>query len=524
MKKIAYIDNDAEDVISYYCALTRDELKTMVINGDDTACAFYVQKCEDDGVLSSADVKYLDGAIENGDIYAASYGMYLFGVKGGMYENEDKRLFCCAVLEQHGSIDGHKTLKKAYKSHVTLIDKYDNKILTTSIAKVATSASFSRLDGLIFRLTPPAKNDTLDHKTAQTLNCATVKNGVRSAYESIYTSYCRDKYPERTTARLIEAIKDYFADKAEKLGLKVIDVYEFTKLVYHYGDTEAKKHDTATVSETSDADINVVVSDERLHADASICPACGGQIVNGVCSACGKTYEKSDIERGKIVIQRAKNMEALLCTQCHAPVTLDAGGKSAVCPYCGTTFIVNGNALTSGVGGLDFASIKSDMPENAELPEVKFIRADIMNDRISAVLPDSFKVMSEEHRKIKYPVNPPEYIYTTPDTCVNLCLSANGSPLEDKDVPIFGRQILTALKNLRKDALFGEAKELTADGGKHVFFIDFITQGLDQSIYNAMFFFAIGGRQATGSWNCLGKDRWYWAQIFEHAIKTMHFN
>lgn len=524
MKKIHYIDDDAENVFGYYEALTRDELKAMTVNGDDTACAFYVKKCDEDGVLTSADVKYLEGAIAGLDIYAASYGASLFSEKGGMYENEESCIFCYAVLEQQGSVEAHKRLKKAYKSHASLIDKCDRKILETKLANLTVSISAAHYDGLVIMLTPASKNKTDDYKSANVVNVATVKNGVRSTYEPLYTSYCRDKYPDRTTARLIEHLTDYLKDAALKIGLKEFDVYRLTKLVYHYGESESTRYETAAVNETADTDIKVTVSDERLNAEPYVCPACGAPIENGVCTACGKSFNASDTASGKIVIQRAKDMEALLCTQCRAPVTLDKSGKSAVCPYCGTTFIVNGNALTGSVGGLDFKSIRADMPQDAELPEVKFIRADIMNNKISAVMPDSFKVMSEEHRRIKYPVNPPEYVYTTPDTCVNLCLSATGIPLEDKNVPLIGRQILASLKGLRKDAVYGEAKELTVAGGKHVFFIDFMTQGFDQSIYNAMFFFEIGGRQGTGSWNCLGKDRWYWAQIFEHAVKTMRFN
>ncbi|MDE6362631.1 MAG: hypothetical protein K2L53_06595, partial [Clostridia bacterium] len=167
-----------------------------------------------------------------------------------------------------------------------------------------------------------------------------------------------------------------------------------------------------------------------------------------------------------------------------------------------------------------YENIRADMPEDAELPQVEFVRAGIVEGAITAIMPRNFIVMSDEIRKIKYPVNAPKYIYTTPDTTVNLNVNLNGS-LQEKDVFDFGRYMLTALKNAYPTAKFGEAKLI--EKPRKVFFIDFITAGMDQSIYNAMFFFSYNGKQGIGSWNCLGKDRWFWAPVFEHAVRTMEF-
>ena len=97
-----------------------------------------------------------------------------------------------------------------------------------------------------------------------------------------------------------------------------------------------------------------------------------------------------------------------------------------------------------------------------------------------------------------------------------------GGPLKDSDVFAFGQQMLGALKGATPTAKFGEAKQVTRK--RNIMYFDFIVAGIDQPIYNMMFFFSFGGQQGIGSWNCLGKDRWYWASVFEHAIKTMEFN
>ena len=129
--------------------------------------------------------------------------------------------------------------------------------------------------------------------------------------------------------------------------------------------------------------------------------------------------------------------------------------------------------------------------------------------------------MSDKVRRVKYPANAPKFIYTTPDTTVNLTLNLLGNLHEDQ-VFAFGQQMLASLKAAFPSAIFDESKKITKP--QNIFFVDFITAGLDQSIYNVMFFFSLNGRQGIGSWNCLGKDRWFWAPVFEHAIQTMEFH
>ncbi len=161
------------------------------------------------------------------------------------------------------------------------------------------------------------------------------------------------------------------------------------------------------------------------------------------------------------------------------------------------------------------------MPEDAEMPDIKFVRAKIADDKISAVLPHNFIVMSEQLRRLKYPMNAPKYIYTTPDSTVNLCFTP-GERLEERAVYDFGRQMLAVMRSMHPQAQFGEAKCAEANG-KKVFSFDMITVALDQHIYNSLFIFSLDGTRVIGSWNCLAKDRWFWSPVFEHAVKTLDF-
>lgn len=503
----------------YYTSLSTDKLRELMLNGDDDACAYYISARIDEDVMTAEDVKYLESSINNLNATCAQMGAMLFGMKGCLYEDKEKELFCYAVLEQYGDADAHKRLTKAYKKNAKLIDGFDRSILAVAIARYATKTVTIATEGISFFLGAAVRGTMPDFKKAHVFSAAQVSYGKRSEEEALYISYSRDKYERRTITRVLDGAKDLLKGIAEKTALKSFDIYLYNKLDYRFGNELSDKTSSDAVSVTDDEDLKIEVSDKRVTAD-NICPNCGATMEDGVCPACS-AHAESDSRHGSVVIQRAKQKEAMLCTQCNAPLTIEEGGRTAYCPACGTTFIINGNALGCGVCGVDFASVKADMPPDAELPDIKFVRASVMDGKMSAIIPSSFDVMPDSMKKIKYPNNPPEFIYTTPDSTVNLCLNARGA-LNEENVIQFGRQMLSTLKLIRKDAVFGKSEVI--ENSKNIFFIDFITSAIDQSIYNAMFFFSIDGKQGIGSWNCLGKDRWFWAPVFEHAVKTIRFN
>ena len=366
---------------------------------------------------------------------------------------------------------------------------------------------------------PAGYFDVIDYKNAYFVTVRLEQpNGYQTDTETVYCAFVRgrdtDRYFNRLTDNLIEA----FEIISEKSNISQGEIYVKGERKFNLGNAKRMvKVKSDSVDILSDAEINITISDgERLKGD--VCPACGGALnQNGVCLFCGNVREKTDA----IEIQRVNDLEALICTQCGSPIILDGNGKTAYCPACGTTFIVKGNALDCSVGGINYETIRADMPQGSKLPDVKFVRARIADGKITAVMPESFEVMSDELRRIKYPVNAPRYIYTTPDTTVNLNVNLGGT-LNSEDVAAFGKQMLAMLKNAFPSAKFGEAKIIESTA--NIFFVEFISVAIDQPVYNAMFFFSLGGKQGVGSWNCLGKDRWYWAPIFEHAIKTMEFN
>ena len=494
----------------------------FTVNGDNEACAYYIKRRIQEDTLVAKDMEYLKAAIYNLNYEAAFVGAWLYGMKDFIYKDTYMTYVSCVVLEQYGDDKSHKMLSKAYKKNRELIEKAEAEVLHIQVDHWAVEClrgEFLNVRVDIHRMDKESK--FAEYKLAYLTDVyVTEKTGRETDRKSVFVGYLRSKKHDDDMKRMTDCIIDEICGATDKMHIPSVDFTLDGRRLYHYGGgNHSPKHDIShdKINIISDADLNVNITDQTL--DSNVCPECGGKLgIGGICASCGY---KADVRNGEgIYIKRSLDAEALICTQCGSPVQIESGGKTAFCTACATTFIINGNALKFEIPGLNYENIRADMPEGATLPDVKFVRVSVADDKVTAIIPENFIVMPEDMRKKKYHANAPRYIYTTPDSIVNLTLGF-GEPLKESEVFAYGQQMLGALKNTMPTAKFGEAQRITLK--RNIFFFDFITAGLDQSIYNAMFFFAIGGKRGIGSWNCLGKDRWYWASVFEHAVKTMEF-
>lgn len=523
LEQYELLANSAREREEFLCAADTKLLRALARNGDGDATAFYILRRLEEQTLATNDMKLLDTAIRSLNENAALVGAKLY--RDGSFKNAEKEIFCLVALEQFGYADAHKRMRKLYRAAAEHADAADCAVLECGLLYWATEILAKGVFTAYTVDIDHAEKPVPDYKRAYAVNVRlTERNGRETETERVFLAYLRDKRAD--TERVVERTYSFMADAARRYNLLSGDIYVDGKRVRHFvGGTENGAGGTENdgVHVISGVGLNVTVSDDGLLENRSDkCERCGG-IVNsdGVCRACGhrRTPAKTDSEN--ITVRRGKSMEALFCTQCGAPVALDRGGKTALCSACGTTFAVKGDALADGIVGLNYKSLRADMPEDAEMPDIKFVRAKIADDKISAVLPHNFIVMSEQLRRLKYPMNAPKYIYTTPDSTVNLCFTP-GERLEERAVYDFGRQMLAVMRSMHPQAQFGEAKCAEANG-KKVFSFDMITVALDQHIYNSFFIFSLDGTRVIGSWNCLAKDRWFWSPVFELAVKTLDF-
>lgn len=520
-------------------AMDIPELKRLTDGGDDDACYYYCSKRIHEDTLEPNDVwRMYDGA-KRMNYDCARLCSYIFGIKNGGYESRTKELYSIAVMEQSNDKAAYKKLAKAYKREFNRIDAADKDILSVLLATPLANAMANHYTGCVVDVVSCDLFDRFNvckYKRAFKVGVTFYGKGlVPDATGQLYTYYCRKKDKRDDIDRLCAVLTEFFESTAEKSGITraecVVDNNP-PRLIYGGGEKIVRERPKVELQREGDFEINVSVTDKEAikQAYASVCPYCGGAVENGVCTACKRAVTNVSTAGGKTRVtasgasinieKSAKGLTELICTRCGAPVERDASGTTGLCPACGTTYLIDNDALKNEQNGLDLKSIKAGMPKDAILPEVKFMRAKVAGDAISMVIPSDFIPMPDEIVRIKYPANAPEHMYSTPDWRINLGLRA-GPPLNDDGVAEFGTQMLALLKKLQTRAKFDKPQII--DGDHLIYFFDFISPAGTYEFYNAMFVFSCDGKQYTGSWNCYAEDRWFWAPVFKLAVQTMKF-
>ncbi len=517
---------------SRYEAMSIPELKRLSDGGDDKACAAYCEKRIDEDTLDPDDVWRMFDGVKRMNYDCALLSAMIYGIKGGGYEDRSREIYCLSVMEQFNDKDAYKRLTKAYKHESDEIDDAAEGILSTVLGLACATAMGSKYTSCAIKIVSADKFDKYnfcDFKRAHKVFATFYGDGLRPYdFGQIYTFYSRGKDRHADVERLCSTLVRFFDAISEKSGFTRVECeVDGAPRILYGGGKIAKERPNVRVTKQSDFDLNVSVAEKEAvkQFDSLVCPFCGGAVENGVCTACKRAVSDGRLKAtdggANISIEKsAASLTALICTRCGAPISRDKDGHTGVCSACGTTYIIDNDALKSERLGLDLKSIKAAMPENAALPDVKFMRAAVVNDSISMVLPDDFIPMPDEIVRIKYPANAPEYMYSTPDWRINLGFR-EGPPLADCDVPEFAANMLGVLKKMQPQNKYNEPQVFNGD--HTVYFFDFISRAGADAFYNAMFVFSRNGKQVMGSWNCFAQDRWFWAPVFKLAVGTMKF-
>lgn len=514
-----------------YFKMPKEQLYQMAEGGDDLAAAFYVRQRLEDDEMTPSDVELLERALYNLTPEAAMLGEIIFGTDGSIYEDRDKTLFCYVVEEADDDKDAHKKLLKAVKRESAAVARAQDKLILSVLISYSAASGASRMRITLRR----ADKDECEFKDGYVLEL-TVKRGDRAETQPVIAVYNLEGKKENVfTGEIFKRLKR-LAEDNRLLGADCLEIETEGQSVV-LGGVQGQQLAAGTLKENpaaereprkvEDVNLNVRVTDKKVLS-AAVCPACGKAMNSKgggyVCPSCG--YQSDDgaakASGDEIVIEQGGDMTALKCEFCGGEVKADGAG-GGVCRHCGTTYIINDGGVCSGVRGIDVDNLKAAKPEGEPLPQVEFVRAELLGGDLSSVIPSDFSVMSADLARIKYPRNAPEFIYTSRDTTVNLCFTVKReTALREEDVIRAGGGALAALQGVQKQAVFGTGRQFQAEG-KNIYFFDFVTPALDQPIYNAMFFFSLNGSYAMGSWNCLAKDRWFYAPVFELAVRTMKF-
>lgn len=143
------------------------------------------------------------------------------------------------------------------------------------------------------------------------------------------------------------------------------------------------------------------------------------------------------------------------------------------------------------------------------------------NEKLKIYIPKDFEDMSIEARKIKYPSESrPEIIKCNEDGSTAITLNIIDSPLDEERVEELKDGMRNMIKKTNPANVFYEDGILEINS-KKVGFFEFKGYGLDDSLYNLMFFLEFEGKTLMGTFSCIYGEYEEWRDIAFQILRNI---
>jgi hypothetical protein len=156
--------------------------------------------------------------------------------------------------------------------------------------------------------------------------------------------------------------------------------------------------------------------------------------------------------------------------------------------------------------------------EKVELDQVS-----ILSNKIDMLIPKSFRIMSEELAKIKYPSERrPTIIYTNESGSINVALSHTKNKATSSQISEYMDVLKKTFKNLYPSAQWNNAS-VEKMNGKEVGVLELVTPAIDTEIYNLIWFTDLDGKLLISTFNCKKEQMKDWIPIAKCIMTSQQF-
>jgi hypothetical protein len=145
----------------------------------------------------------------------------------------------------------------------------------------------------------------------------------------------------------------------------------------------------------------------------------------------------------------------------------------------------------------------------------------LVNDKIELLAPKGLTKMSDETWTLKYHTLPrPQLVLTDENGEVNLLADLTQQPVTESQMASYKDFRLANLKKTRTDIkILGEGVK-TVDG-KHIGFIKFSSQAIDQNIFNFFFFCVVNGKLMQFTFNSTEALQKNWEKVADEIVNSV---
>lgn len=154
---------------------------------------------------------------------------------------------------------------------------------------------------------------------------------------------------------------------------------------------------------------------------------------------------------------------------------------------------------------------------------VTFEKVEIFNGTICIMLPDTFTDLPLEYAKLKYPSEQrPPVIKSNAEGDVNFTFNLLPVPIPKGKGGEFRDQMSQAIKRFQPSNVFFETKEWEQEENQmEAAWFDYKSHGIDEKLYNLVYFIPIGEKVLHGVFNCSMTKAKLWKPVVEKIIESI---
>lgn len=155
------------------------------------------------------------------------------------------------------------------------------------------------------------------------------------------------------------------------------------------------------------------------------------------------------------------------------------------------------------------------------LSQTTWSKKSFLNNKIEINCPNSLMKMSDEMYKFKYHMSKrPEICLADENAEVSLIGDMRNQVATDKDLEQILKNTIKAITNQRSDIIVIDSGVKTINN-KKIANVKFISQAIDQKIFNDMTFLSIQGKAFLISFNCIEKLQKEWEPIADKIVNSI---
>lgn len=164
-----------------------------------------------------------------------------------------------------------------------------------------------------------------------------------------------------------------------------------------------------------------------------------------------------------------------------------------------------------------YNSLESGMYIKDEI--IHFKEVQVLDDKVSIMLPDTFVDMPQEIAKIKYPSEQrPQVIKMNSDTSVNFTFSLYDITFNERQIESALSQFQGIIHKVNPAFIF---YDFVISEEKNLGWFDFKSYGLDEQMYNVMYITPIEGKLMHGIFNCMYRDILEWKDAVQQVMLSI---